>query len=229
MLKLEKTQQEITLTIRTQERRVNRTFLSALTIALALHAGALLLFQIYQFLPRDTLLPPTTVEALFEEETFAQAGLEELMRKHFLQPTPSMPSLSTFLLPTQNCLELQVEKQTQDPFLALKEDWEALFHPQKDESMTTPVMQITGLLAERELLGSVTELLAKHLPPVSGTYTYDVRMENQSGKIFWFSPVHPQDPQLEREMRKLLLALRFKPDPQECITSGQIEIIMAKS
>ncbi len=59
MLKLEKTsRRDICVSIRDRQNRFDRTFLQAFAIAIGLHLGAIILFQIHSFISMgDTVLP----------------------------------------------------------------------------------------------------------------------------------------------------------------------------
>jgi hypothetical protein len=235
MLKIEKVnrQNNYSVELRVRSSRFNKTFLTALFFALTLHGSALLIFHIGPFKIVSTgFLPPAFVETdMVEKESQVKAQSEgegKLSRFPFMPKTssPELPSLPTLTLMSH----LEPVKPVDffnHPFLKTERyiQNEAFFAQDERISKEMPLQVIvTGGLENRKFESDIKSNL--QLMTKSFRALFAVKVENESGRIFYFEkealyPEHVNNDFLEH----LLKEIRFEKEDTSFQTSGHIEIV----
>lgn len=252
MLKLEKNSRnhDVSVSFRSRDSRFNRTFLTAFGIALALHVIAGTLFQIRPFLlgSSEVILPPVAASADLtdpaeENENIAIASVDknDHLPRLITEPRYSKPAAPDIAAASINRhMEYVMKKETSanaNPFAAIEQD---LHSPDLDYiegilQFTPVTVRVSGQLADKSIEGKsiddelvdMTKPVPCHATSVNHVSTlYDVRVEDRTGRIFWFEPKQPvEDPAHKQAAENILQRLRFQTDNRTFVTSGEIEIV----
>lgn len=238
MLKLEKARsREINIVIRQREITFNKTFLTALAIALSFHFLAFLIFRIHTLFVIDEVLTSTFVESdvsNVSDEIFASIEENEAPKKFFFVPLetnyfPSMP------LPAIIKHKDQLTDVTafQNPFTSIEDDLDSVLF--KNEHPKKPIqIYVSGHLSEITLLDDGTKdletlLQRKKWNEDSYMVTFEVEADTQSGKIFWLSPKHVSNiPHLNRLAETIIHNMQFQPS-DSILTRGFVDVIFTKA
>lgn len=230
MLKLEKIgYREIHVGIRDKARVFNPVFLKALGIALALHLGAFILFQVPPFITTsDSILPPAFVESDIHSGLGDHSTLARIEKEGMVQRDLYEPALSQLELPAIPAFYGQTSvERSQSPLFHGDEDWES--HSLASSELIR--IQISGALAEVPLLNDgVREELISFLSAQDGKtlgerLIFMVQVELMSGSIFWHLPAQASsDPVLTSCAEKILREMRFQSNGQCFVCAGEIEV-----
>lgn len=239
MLKLEKTRsREIHVCLRSRQRVFSRSFIYAFLIALALHLGGFLMFHVRTLFIKDKgSFPPIVVEAdlsgeLYHEDSEALALLGKKEAPHYrLAPhisDPSIPSLA-IEIPKRDHVFAAEEVGRSNPFLEIEEDPEHVHKSIPNKHRGKPfVMHVSGPLAEIPLLDDGFNQMSSEISALCTRFSagivvrYEVRVENQTGRIFWHMLKQAPD-HLAGIASKILEKMRFQQDDRHFVTSGEIE------
>ncbi len=211
-----------------QNRFLNRRFLFALSLAIALHLFALIFFKIESFRIGDslTLLPPMVIESvLIDNESSVKTEVDSRDRRYAFQPRkpeltlPEAPKINWHK--SQQIVHPQVQK---NPFLIPLPSTTSYSAP--SQTIFSHQIAILGPLNTRPFTTSKKEQLVLVSNKMKQARAlYDVRVENQSGKIFWFEQLEASGP-LTSEMEDFLSSLHFSP-MVDGISRGKVEIILS--
>lgn len=243
MLKLEKDEisREIAIRLKPRDRFLNRPFIAALAMALALHFVPFMLIKIAGIrldFP-DLLLPPIVVDADpkgIEEQNSAAEVIENTSAKRDqLEPVPlaiEVPSFERIIsLPTFS-ERLEVPPQDNHFWEAESKALLALSEMLAPEiALAKARIVLSGPLGERKLLkalfdsgtirGPSSQIEEKRL-------LYEVLVEGKSGQVVWFSRIQELPRQdLNRKGEEILKSLIFEASAEELVIPGFIEIIFA--
>ncbi len=240
MLKLERIDntQKIAIRIQHKERFLNRIFLIALAVALALHLLPLTLFTVTPFrlnyIHQD--LPPATVSAHTENnDTLVNTSAEEM--------DLSIKNLGLIALP-ETPLLIQERFSTLKPEIQLtKETFSSLDPFQQEYFATTPLssiqlpttyspltIDVSGPLATYSLI--LTDQLKKQLEPrvIEGNalqekVVFAVQYEGTTESLFWYEPLElSKNKKINALAEKLIPLLKFQNAPHELFTSGEVTL-----
>lgn len=236
MLKLEKAPNSSGLAIRMRERErlFEPRLLKALAIALILHCGALLLFQVTPFHLSSTFtFPPVKVQADAPIQSVSALVISSI-EEEVLMPPPLR------LLPTLDWISLNQES-TLVPSVVFNphalESLEERIWPKWEEEplalkLEEPRIQLTiaGDLAELPLV--TTDPLLNEMIPIalSGSpisVAYQVQLDEKTGEIFWYERIESSAmTTIDQLTEKILLNLRFTPpDNHEPVTGILIFVV----
>ena len=222
MLKLEKTSQQSGLTVRLRERErfFEPRLLKALAIALILHSGALVLFQVTPFFLASTFVfPPIEVQSdhplqgvsvlaspfLDEnEELFPPLTLIPTMDWAFFSQESILNPSATLDANALQSLEERLWPKWQEP-LSLK-----LEEPRIQLVISGDLADLS-LVADDPLLNEMVPLSsASHFPPAY--VAYQVQWDDKTGELFWYERFESSGvAAIDRLTEKILLNLRFSP------------------
>lgn len=220
MLKLERSSQSSSLTVRLREREMffEPRVLKALSIAVFLHCAALLLFQVAPFsFTSSHIFSPVKVQSNHQEQsislvasTFSQEGEDEL----------APPSIS--LIPPLEASSL-LQESTLSPTLALKpnafEKLEEQIWPIWDLPLTFDLeeprirLAVSGDLAEHSLIAThplLNQMQSIHVSASPAYVSYQVQMDEATGEIFWFERLQSSGiKEVDQLTETILSQLRF--------------------
>lgn len=233
MLKLNKStsSRDIHISIRERERYFTRSFLIAFGIAITFHLLFITIFHVAPFILRinQTVFPPTYIENVpFQDAmTLANADQIEVISSHLpppLQSVPQLPNSPSFSNFEQRKWHNKSSSEASLFYNIEQQIYTPTFSPL---AITTPLFHVktTGVLAEKFRLKSDWE--KKHRPPITQeSYAiYEVVVEGNSGRIFWFEPKQlTHNPALNQFATTLLSELRFETDQSIPTASGNIEM-----
>jgi len=250
MLKLEKKSwsRPVSVRMRDSGRMLSPLFFRALALALGFH---LLGFAIFQVKPIsighiDIIFPPVQVniELASMQEGGVSAQLEGKGVPANLilepkQPTPDIPMVSRLRM-MRDIAYPKMATSSVNPFKSLENSVHLFgslhLSPPIPESATPIVIRISGELAQRKVLSEgreVEKFLGRKLQDkkiIQFLATYDVKVENRTGKIFWYKEKETSKKKKHREYaEKVLNGIRFERDIQGFVTCGQVEILFTVS
>lgn len=236
MLKLEKQKsRDISITMRDKNKRLNKTFLYAFSIAVGMHLLAVLIFHIHSILVSDVVLPPTLVEIdanSLQEDTdpaiLALTDPDGRLQRHVLAPTPSTPQLPSVEAPqiARELEYLQVLRNSENPFRVIEDDWQFPTETPHAKTFEPISIHLTGELAKLKLLNANMVNAMLFPIPKSEMVIYHVQIERKSGKIFWFLAEQlPTNKKLQEKAETILRSMEFEQDSLAFVTSGDIEIL----
>lgn len=233
MLKLNKStsSRNIHISIREREGYFTQTFLIAFGIAIIFHLLFITIFHVAPFILRinQTVFPPTYIENVpFQDAmTLANADHIEIISSHLpppLQSVPQFPNSPSF----SHCEQKKWNKKLTSEMPLFYNLEQQVYTPTFSPLATTPPLfriQSTGILAENFRLKSGWE---KNHPPLirQESYAiYEIVVEANSGRIFWFEPQQlTHNPALDQFATTLLSELRFETDQSIPTASGNLEI-----
>lgn len=242
MLKLErddKTQQVRIYTTRSQS-LFTQAFVTALIVATSLHLAFFLLFRVStgQTNYPHLLLPPVTVQAVpntmdsANNYALTEYELNSIAKRIAYEPRPSPITIPPIAQHQQSTLLPSTLSLADDEIFASLET-EYLLTEQLNISFAFPSprthIHISGPLGERPLkMHDIPQLKETIILPLSHIeqhkYSYDVIVDNDSGKIIWFQPNDLYGHHHVNETEQLLLALNFEKSTKTSTTKGHIEI-----
>lgn len=242
MLKLERTSHDhdVSVTFRNKEHFFTRPFLTAFGVALAIHLGLILLFQISPLKIRwnNTSSLPIIVETDLarpgENLVVANISPDALPDNILLKAPPPLPFLASYPLFLHN---RQIEYIEESPagvnlFNEIeKEIYLPTFSPAGSSSLKPISVLISGPLASRALINNPltkdyrTNVLSELIVQIPKHLLYSVLVDEQSGRIFWHEPLQQTDnAALEKFVTSIIYGLQFAPTPSAFVTAGKIEL-----
>jgi len=222
MLKLErssKNDRQVSVIVRNQEHWLTQPLQIGLAIAIAFHLLFFTLFQIvpFQFPANSFVFPPVTIEVPANSHTSMAALTEKVQeivselppRPATVPPLPNSPQF-TRVYPRE-----APQVQPTDAFTQIEEE---VYTPTWKQKSAGPSLRwiVSGPLADRPLLHSPTV----H-PKVETHATYQVMVDNRTGKIFWFNSI---DTPSNAATSQWLSAFQFATDQDAFVTEGFLEI-----
>lgn len=238
MLKLEKTSKLSTVTIRMRERErfFEPRLLKALTIALLLHCGALLMFQVTPFSFTSTFLfPPIHVQSNSTIKGIVAFVSDRIEKENaFPPPLSFVPSLESLSFPPESILtpSYTFDLQLLDPLEKhIWPKWEVPLSMKLEEPRIQ--LAISGPLAKLSLVTG--DPLLEEMQPISSHdfaayVTYKVMLDPYTGEIFWHERIESStDHGMNRLTEKILLNLRFFSEKQEEPVSGVLHFLLLPS
>jgi hypothetical protein len=221
--------------LRSRPTRFDKNFLKALMFALFLHGSALIIFHIGPFkFKASGYIPPAFVEAdMSEKESQVNAqneGEGKLLRFPFM-PKLSQPELAKIpkLTESSNIEPLKVVDYLSHPFLKIERElqYDAYFL-HANETLKTNGLQVStsGLLRDIDYeanLKSYEKFMSKSFKAI-----YAVKVENQSGKIFYYERENLEGQVDAPVLENLLKNIRFEKKSLGFQTSLHIEIVYTK-
>lgn len=242
MLKLQRNSQgqEISVAFRSKERFFNRPFLIALSVALAIHIGLILMFHIAPIKIRwstaSTL--PTIVETdLAQKEgssVTASFTVNELTDRLLSTAPPSLPLLAdTPIFSKVHHFELnEGSSSIFDLFNDIEQEaYLPAFSPANASSLKPISVIISGPLAIKILLNDpLKEInnvdICRELKVCSPKQLcYFVRVDEQTGKVFWHESINPsENGAVEAFAVKIIYGLQFETSPIAFVSKGSIEL-----
>lgn len=237
MLKLEKTSNfsGLTIRMREQERFFEPRVLKALAIAIILHMGTLLLFDVTPFYLSSTFTfspiqvqsepPPQGVSAL------VSSYMEEDELSHL--PLPIIPALDWIFFSQESILT---------PSLAFDiyalQSLEDRLWPKWEEPLSIKLEEpgiqlvISGDLAQIPLL--TIDPLLNQMQPISfheasayATATYQVLLDEKTGELFWYERTESSTiPTIDQLTESILLNLRFVSAEMKAPVEGALHFFV---
>lgn len=236
MLKLEKSSHlnDVTVRIRERDRFFDSLLLKALAIALFFHLSALILFQVTPFSLTSTyLFPPAKVQSKSPSRTLSAIATptpDDLA--DFMPPSMSLiPSLEMADLPQDFSLA-PLRALDPDAFQPMEEElwpiWEAPLKLHLEEARIR--LAISGDLSQHPLIASDPLLNQKqpfNAASVPVYVTYSVQIDDETGEVFWFERLQSSgNRDIDQETEKIVLNLRFKPDPSFEHVKGILDFVV---
>lgn len=237
MLKLEKTSRNdlITVTVRDKENFFTQPFALAFGIAIAIHLGLVILFQVVPFKigMSENVFPPTRVHAdmALKESTLAQItpailSIRGLPPIPAAGPTPlSHPKFLAF-----RPLEFSKAKNSTTLSFAQieKEIYQPEFNPLENKQTKPLEIMISGVLAEHRLVSNgMDEKMMSSFPSLKTDnirIAYSVLVEGKTGKIFWYEPKQSAHDPIDKFAEAILHNMKFSIAQGIIVMDGQIEM-----
>lgn len=249
MLKLEKIAKtlEISITLRERERFLNKTFVQALMIALGLHLLAGVLFNVHfiKITGSQSTFPPAFVEAdlstLIDNSVIAVAEEDETHLKHFVEAKGSKPPNPEISVTEYVQQTIQLNKLCEwekNPFIAIEAQINSQAIPLPDLSKSKPLVPIRvhvsgGLDAEtilEEGWENIDLSAINKLPIPLYKVAFAVRLDNQSGCLFWYElKTDKFYKEVDALAEDILKNMCFKKNGDLFATLGEVEIIFQKA
>lgn len=240
MLKLEKVAKslEVSISLRAQKPFFSLHLIIAFAIALGFHLAAILLFTIRHSdgTQHLSIFPAVYVESIVSSNNHVSIDLnsEDINFRYMHEPPelkPIYPILAGF---TVNELPRTINRQESEmPFIKVEQWLTAPSMPllQRDKKKAKVLdIQIFGGLESYSLFNegwgkNELALLAK-LPFNECKASYEIRLDLQSGSIFWYQPIFDcKSKKFCHLAEQILNRLIFNvPEPSKAIASGLIEI-----
>ncbi len=243
MLKLEKVSKslELSITFRKQARFFNRTLIQALALAIGLHLLAFFLFHVSAFkvLGSHVHIPPVNVETdIFinsDPIVTAQIAQDETHYKFVKEPRSSSPAIPSVIIHSPLPAPVLTEKAVfRKPFEEIKSadlypiDFLTFSSP---NSVKEPIQVYAfGLLAHRislenSLIDNALNDLKKVGHPLSFRASFAVKVDDQTGSIFWYESKHQEKSQeMELLAEQVLKSIHFTPYADSFVSAGDLEI-----
>jgi hypothetical protein len=220
MLRLEKTSDlsNVAIRMRERERFFEPRLLKALTIAILIHSGALILFHVTPFSFDSTFtFPPVHVQSDSPAKGVSALVYHRIDEEEMNPPSISLiPALDWISFSQESTLVPSVTFNPQD-LKSLEErvwpKWEEPLSLKLEEPRIQ--LAISGDLAEIPLVAS--DPLLNQMQPISSHdlpayVTYQVQLDEKKGEIFWYDRITPSmEPAIDQLTEKILLNLRFAP------------------
>lgn len=243
MLRLEKKSRrgDINLSFRHRERFLNRLLLQAFGLAFAWHAAAFLIFHVggFKIFDGESVITPIAVNADIqfdsqEDSILAQALIDEEQRRdlHALPPPSSEPSIPEMIVaaPSLSFPFFSIEDWNRNPFASIENDIQDQYFDALETRSAPPPIQIlvSGALAARLIPEGIADIEKKYLliPSESQRWIFTVQVQDEVGSIFWHQPHDPLSPQNKNLARQILNALKFVPDQNGFVSTGEVEIVL---
>jgi hypothetical protein len=244
MLKLERKSKsrDVSVTMRERGHTVTPAFLQAFILAIAIHVLGMVLFHVSPFKIGHvaTIFPPIQVKIDFIPgiDGGVLAELEN-------EPATSLPPVPE---PPKSIPQVQQMPNTElasHYFLALPKeltfigypfeeleknyyfteffDWEQTSSPSKNGSI-----KLYGGLAEKgyTLQGMDLDKYLLNYEGKKETVSYKIKVENRTGKVFWYQPIAALEKRANKYFKRLLASIQFEKTFQGFITEGEIEIAL---
>lgn len=242
MLKLEKISNSLGLALRLRERDsfLNPQLLKALSIALFLHIGGLLLFHISPFqFSSSFIFPPIQVQSDHSSQQAISAHAILDMQEEEEFPFPPL----RLLLPTIDWINAPLESAL-EPSLALnlntlqhseEKNWPKWEFP-LSIPLEEPLIQLTiaGDLAEYPLESydpklDQTHRLSEH-SPLYHEVTFQVQLDERRGELFWYERLQSSGiKKIDQLAEQMLLSLRFDPPKTKEPVNGKLHFAILDS
>jgi hypothetical protein len=162
------------------------------------------------------------------EGTFAFLEKEEFVKQHRLAPSPSDPDMHILpqAIPKQHLAFKETQVPRKNPFLSIEEDWQALV--QESQPSKKIKIHVSGPLSEFPLVDDQLQQeeakLASTFAELSAKVKYEVRIDHQTGKVFWYKLKQEiENPKLIHATAEILQRIRFKKGVNHFVTAGEIE------
>lgn len=233
MLKLEKSSDFSSLAIRWREKDCffEPRVLKALAIALLIHCGALIFFQVtpltlfstFTFSPiqvhsDDSIEITSILLATDREEDFLPPPVSLVPELDWISPFSELNSISS--LPDYQAFQWMEEQL-----------W-----PKWDTSLSLPLeepsiqLSISGHLADYSLLAShpLLSQMQPFSPSLSPTYvSYQVQVDEKTGEIFWYEKKKSsENKQIDSLTEEILLQLRFATQGSLEFVQGNLDFVV---
>lgn len=237
MLRLEKTSPLSGLMVRVRERErfFEPRLLKALTIALLLHCGGLILFQVTPFSVSSTFIfSPIQVQSDHPLQSVSALASSYTEEEEFFPPITLIPALAWIdlspepIVLSSKQIDIQAFKSIEEH---LWPKWNVPLSLQLEEPRIQ--LAISGELAKLALIA--TDPLLHHMQPLSPelspTYvTYEVQVDESTGELFWYDrTVSSGIPSIDSLTEKILLNLRFSSVPSQEIVTGTLNFVVLDS
>ncbi|MFQ5728922.1 MAG: hypothetical protein ACE5GN_00990 [Waddliaceae bacterium] len=241
MLRLEKKSKNrpVSVCLRVGGRLFTPTFLRALALAIGLHLSGFVIFQVSPFKigHLETTFPPIQVNidigAPLDGTVLARLEGEGTTSVAMAEPKPSTPSIPLVPeLTMQRDLAYPKEQATHKyPFQQMEAGLSYInlldLSPPSPKSADRIDIQVYGDLAHKEILKTGwddKDVLANYTKG-SCLATYDVKVEDRTGKVFWYEQQQGPDKKKRNALAENILnRLQFAKDPSGCISLGRVEI-----
>lgn len=226
MLRLERIRKsELHVSLRGKEKFFNSTLVQALSIATGLHLFGLLLFHVTPyFIDSETVIfSPIMVNTDISAPMSALADTTP-DRKHSRHLRP--PKYATLELPRiAETVPERFESNMWVPTQSYQRNREWTIDPfVEEERVAAWEMDLSGPLAELELKEKPSDQEGQLVAQSERKrLLYDVKVENRTGRIFWYQLLDPVGE--KRDHSDWITALQFVPKEGAQITSGRVEIL----
>lgn len=235
MLKLERINKadELLVSIRKQPIFFNGLFLQALGYALLFHLLALILFQIAPFkvIYQESLLPPVTVlteipkEMIYVDSLYdGEGSVPPYLIAPKRNPQPEMNQNEKIVMVGEPHFQ---KVDARRHFLALEHSYELdrLFDPIEVKEPELFSIHFSGAIAE--LPHDQNKIVP--FPRSVQQIRLNVQVNVRSGEIFWWKILEGKSsPEQDLYISELMKELKFTPQSQFDILSGEIEIVTAE-
>jgi hypothetical protein len=249
MLKLEKIAKtlEISITLREREHFLNKTFVQALIIAIGLHlfAGVLFNVRFIKITASQSIFPPAFVEAdlsiLSDNSVVAVAEEEDNHLKHFIEAKGSKPPAPEFTTRDYIQQTIQLNKACEwekNPFIAIESQINQQSIPlptfSKNKSFKPVSVSVSGGLDPIALIdegwGKMDFSILKKLTTPYYRVIFSVRLDNQSGCLFWHEfKTDRSNKELDYLAEYILKNMCFDINKDLFATLGEVEIVFQKA
>ena len=236
MLKLERTSRTgiINVIFRDKEHLFTQPFSIAFLIALGIHLGLFIIFQITPFKigVSDTVFPPTRVQADTPSIESVVAEVIPVVPKIRGLPTtpvsgPNMLEYPKFL----NVRPVEYSKATNtkaDAFMKIENEiYQPTFNPLAHFAKKPLKIVISWILAEKPIISDgLKDKEIEKLPlQLDERFVYHVMVEGTTGNIFWYEPHQAShNASIDKFAESILKDMRFGIDSQAIALSGEIEL-----
>lgn len=238
MLKLEKISKsrELSVFLRSKPTLFTAPFLFALAYAVFVHALAFFLFEITPFKAafQTSLFTPVNVAIDLPAgiyTTHLDIQESEPIPPHIIAPLPEMPKLpvqiNRSLLSDYELME--PKKNLNQPFLSL----ESLVGFNEFETkaiLPAPVtISLSGEISKLNLIKKAYDDVLEEDNTVKeySRFIYNVRVDLSRGEICWWDLICCEKKSQSHQAFKILNEIKFTPELNSTLSSGQIEIILA--
>lgn len=236
MLKLERKSRNgiINVIFRDKDHLFTQPFSIAFLIALGIHLGLFIIFQVTPFKigVSDTVFPPTRVQAETPSKESVLAEVIPMIQT--IRGLPNMPASSPFIPEYPKFLTVRPVEYNKatgtkaDAFMKIENEiYQPTFNPLVHFSKQPLKIVISGILAEQPIISDglkdkEIEKLPFHLDE---RFVYHVLVEGTTGNIFWYEPQQAShNHSIDKFIESILKDMRFRINGQEIALSGEIEL-----
>lgn len=224
---------EITLVMHKREARwASRDMWIALSIALTLHLGALVLFRFpilklsYLNAPKTILVDAEPNSGLTTTADWIAHGTAQLLPDSLLPSLTSIPrqpqwDLTATAYPMSD-IPIQASFRRLENLTALAVEMPEMAAPKKTQMQ----LVVSGPVAQ-QLLRSNASLPRMDTKCPECSLRYDVRVDGLVGKVCWYNLLSEAPQDLAKASEQAILELRFERNPRKYMTSGIIEVHFA--
>lgn len=241
MLKLEKTSRDhdVSVAFCSKEHFFTRPLLTALAVALGIHLGFIILFQVSPLKIRwdNTPILPSIVETELlppgENLVMAKIDLEALPDNILTKAPPPLPFLADLplFLPNRH-IEFKGQAQALTTLFTEieKEIYLPSFSQAGSPSLGPLSVHISGPLANKKLINDhlqkyPTNIFSELNTKAPQRLLYSVLVDEQSGSVFWHELVEKGvNEAMEKMGSGIIYGLEFAKMPSAFVTAGQIEL-----
>ncbi len=247
MLKLEKVAKtrEINITLRPRTSFFTKSFKEAFLWALGMHlaAGFLFTVQLIRISENIKVFLPAYVESelgsALNNQVIAELEREKIFSHYIGEPPDAKPEFSVFSGGSEVTTSLASlkENSTENPFLK-SEFW--LMAPElpllkKSSNLPKPIkIEVSGGLEKYPILkegwDTIEVSTLKKMKPHGYKASYNVRLDLQTGRLFWIEPLLLDKSKISDLLaEKILAEIQFEVlDSSEAVASGVVEITFLK-